>query len=287
MRQIFSDAKLQLDLETDGFAQIALLTPEDCRELLDFHESLAPENEEGFYTSIWSSNREYREKVDRKLKSILLPGVNQLLDRYKPVFANFMVKRAAENSHLGLHQDWTFVDESQFVALNCWVPLVDTHVGNGPLRIVKRSNTFPNVIRGRNIRSPYDPIQEQIRQKYMTDLIVPAGTAIIFDERMLHDSEPNTSDQDRVAVSIVMVPREAEMQHYLRREGVENQVDILKVDSGFFTENGLFDNLDHLKADRQVDYTFKGISEDEFAKMYHKANPEMNPIAKFFVKLFS
>lgn len=272
MRIMFKDSELQKEFETEGFVQVPLLSKAQCEELLLFYQSLESGNEQAFFTSIWSGDQQHRELVDQKLKATILPEVSQYLQDCKPVFSNFMVKRPVENSHIGLHQDWTFTDEVSFPGVNCWCPLVDTHTQNGALRIVKRSHTFPNFIRGRNIRSPYDPIQDFIRNEYMSELQVPAGMGVIFDERLLHDSQDNKSGFDRVAVSLVLIPEETEVVHFIRRESSPEKIDQLKIGPDFFTKNGLFDPLDHIPNLAQTEYHFKGLNESEFSELYQKCN---------------
>ena len=96
-----------------GYVKFSLLEKESIIKLKNLYEST--KNEVGivdktFYTSIWSDNKSYKEKVDKEIKEILEPILLKYLEGFQSVFANFMVKLAGENSQLPPHQDWSFVN---------------------------------------------------------------------------------------------------------------------------------------------------------------------------------
>lgn len=273
-RVLFKDAELEGKFCRDGYVRVPLLNS----SMLDLLERIYHESESRvdlpFYTSIWSGDRDYRAEIDIKIKAILVPLLEPLLIHCKPVFANLMVKKPVVESKIGLHQDWTLVDESLFRAVNVWIPLVETNETNGTLQIVNRSHLMKINVRGRNIPSQYDGIQSDISKNYLTSLAVAPGEAIIFDERLLHCSPDNSSDFLRLAVSIVMIPKEAQIIHYVAPHHPSKSLFKLYVSPSFFTEYGLFDDLSELMNDAEhVPFICSKRTLGSFVQQYDSLNP--------------
>jgi hypothetical protein len=148
-RSTFLDPSLQASFERDGFVTIPLLNRGEVDHLLTVHDDLSHGQPSGFWSSIFSDQIEYRTKVFREITEIFRPKVHSMLEHYRPLLATFVVKSANDSeSKLPLHQDWSFVDEPQWVALNVWCPLVDVDENNGPLQVVPKSHRLSNNQRG-------------------------------------------------------------------------------------------------------------------------------------------
>lgn len=240
---LFFDSEYQHAFERDGYVVVKLLDPEKVEQILALHydSSIGAGMDLDFYTSIWSENKEHRKQVDDGLKSILFPALKKILANIQPVFSNFMVKAAGENSALNPHQDWSFVDEPQYESVNAWVPLIDVDPHNGNLQVVPGSHRdFQNYIRPRFAFHPIDRIQISER---LVDIPMKAGEAVILSSRLIHASPPNRSNKTRIAASLVVAPDVAPLKHWLMREG---RIDELAVDQSFFWEYSCFDKLETL-----------------------------------------
>lgn len=267
MRPVFYDEQYNVHLQKNGYIVVPLLDEDEVNFLLSEHKKIEPNKEEAFYTSIWHNDENYRKKVNELISSILPIKLSSILIHYKPVFANFMVKKAQEKSFLDFHQDWTFVDEKKFVALNVWIPLVDTNKNNGALQVIKGSHHFDIPFRGRNIEGSYWHLSKYIRIFFAQLLDVPKGHAVIFDERLIHGSFDNTSQEDRLAVSNVMIPQEATLFHYFKTEK-GNTIQKFQVEPEFFTRYALNDDISSYSAPEKIQYKIKPYSLLQFSKDY-------------------
>ena len=107
----------------------------------------------------------------------------------------------SQNSELGIHQDWTIVDENNFVALNCWIPLTDVDELNGALCVIPGSH-YPAY---HTVRTPTSPFffsgNEDALIPHAIPMRVKAGEAVILNQSVIHYSPPNRSDKIRKAIT--------------------------------------------------------------------------------------
>lgn len=226
--RVFQDAGQETAFRRDGYVRVQLLEAELVRHFQELFETAPCECPQQFYTSLWSGNEAYRrlvhEDVRRRIEALTAP----ILDDYRVVLGNFAVKNAGEESAVPMHQDWSFVDERQFRSLTVWCPLVDVNSTNGCLQVVSRSHRLTNNVRPNFAVGAYRaPFQEQeplLRGRYLTEIPMSAGEAVIYDSGLLHASNPNRSDQVRVAVVATAVPRVAPLRHYYQSDPEEMEV---------------------------------------------------------------
>jgi len=243
MRAIVTHPTKAEELARNGYTTTPLLSRAEVHRL----QALFRETEhlsgvdKPFYTSIWSVNPEYRSRVDREIKELLIKPLDDFLDRCKPVFANLMVKHAGPDTQLQPHQDWSFVDESQFDSLTIWIPLTDVSRENGALSVLPGSHRLTNHVRPRFADSPFKEAIEKIETGLMVNVPLKAGEALVMNSRCIHSSPENRSHETRVAVSIVMVPEEADIAHYVQDKHNRNKAYRLSVNSTFFQDYSCFE----------------------------------------------
>ncbi len=218
-RRTLLDPQLQHQFDATGFVVVDLLDPEDVRSLRTRYSELDHEQRnsydwvEGFDTSIYDARPEYRQQVLQIIEDHLGPALEPVLDRYRIMFANFVVKQPHSDS-VPPHVDWTFVDEDQYSSVTVWCPLVDTTTANGTLGLVTGSHRRIDFLRAANI--PTFERCENAVQDLEDRPVIPlrAGQAIILDNRVVHFSPPNTTDEQRIAIGCVAGPVEAALHHY-------------------------------------------------------------------------
>jgi len=231
------------ELVQQGFTIIPLLSHIDIEKLKRLFRATEPFSgvDKGFYTSIWSMNKEYRTQVDAGIKEILIPRMEGILADYKPVFANFMVKHAGDDTKLDAHQDWSFTTEPEFESLTIWIPLVSVTMENGALSIVPGSQKLTNYIRPRFANSPFQNHHDYIEHNMLQSIAVSAGDAILMNSRCIHASPLNSSSYTRIAASVVLIPKDAPMTHYVQDPQDLKVVRELRVDSDFFVNASCFE----------------------------------------------
>ena len=240
MNKVFHNEALQQAFQENGYVVVDLLDADDIAHLNTLFSSHAEQYGQPFHTSHFSADKAYKQQVHETVASIVGPKVTQLVDGFRPVFGNFMIKQPDPNAFMPLHADWTYVDESQCRSIAVWVPLVDTTQENGCLGVIPKSHKVMNAIRGPRIQQTSYQHDKQWVKDYGVLLPMKAGQAVIYDHALMHYSPPNKSQTPRPALNLSMTPANAEMRHYCIPEGAD-VIEVYKVDDPAFFIN--YDNF--------------------------------------------
>ena len=235
MRDIFNDISLQQAYEVNGFVKVAFLSAGEVDALISAYSDLQADHQGlKFHSTMHHDDLEYRKKVDQAIRKIVAPHVQRILKEYRVLFANYIVKEPGEQSVVGVHQDWNYLDEGKYSSMNIWCPLVDTTPQNGQLHVLKGSHNLPSPIRYTPYRMPeYAGYFDTIKAHSET-LVLKAGEAVVYNSGLLHWSPPNLSDQVRPAIGFVNIPQEAQSLHYFRHAEKEDQLEVLEVAEEFY-----------------------------------------------------
>lgn len=162
-----------------------------------------------YYISTFDTDPEHRATANVEIGRLLEETVERRMLDYRILGCNFMVK-APRGGEIQAHQDFTWVDEDVHTAFNLWIPLQDTSPECGGLHVIPGSHrALAGSFRSSSIPHSLVAYNESLK-KLMTPLVVPAGQGILFDHRLLHYSPANQSDEPRIAVQLLLVPREAQ-----------------------------------------------------------------------------
>jgi hypothetical protein len=204
-------------------------------EVIDFAKNL------GYYISVFDSNLEKRSYINNVLKEVFTDKVDQLLTDYKILYGNFMYKEAG-GKEIEVHQDFSFVDEKKYTAFNLWIPLQDTTAYNGGFHLIESSNKLFNSYRGSTIPHNLTHYNEAFK-KLMKPVDVRAGEGLLFDHRLFHYSTPNQADAVRIAVQMVLIPKEATpVMYYYRPEIDKHNLEIYEITEEFLLTKNLWSN---------------------------------------------
>lgn len=231
-----------------GYIEVSgLLSFDAISRLLAYHQSENRNNDSDFYSSIWENDEIKRKKDFEAIEEIAWSEISKKFADYQLIMANFMIKKNGSQSSLGLHQDWTFVDENQNRATNIWIPLMDINGNNGPLNFILGSHKIDNPVRGKNIQQMFERGIPFLEKNYNKYFLKKKGDALIFDTRMIHYSPPNTSNHVRVAISMVIVPKNTHLIHYYKTEKASPFIHKIQVDYTYFYKYHLSDIPDSFK----------------------------------------
>lgn len=218
-RATFVDADKQRQFEDDGFVVVELLDSDTVAEIRRRYDSMEHEHRDtydwvhGFETSIYDPRPDYRHAILEVIEEHLAPPLTSILDNYRIMFANFVVKQP-DSEPVPLHVDWTFLDEDRYSSVTVWCPLIDTSPDNGTLGLVSGSHRRIDFVRAANIPS-FERCELAVADIDDRPVIrLHAGQAIILDNRVVHFSPPNRSGEPRVAIGCVAGPVEATLHHY-------------------------------------------------------------------------
>ncbi len=231
--QMFKDTGNQRELDRDGAVCIPALNASQIAELTELYAEVKPVDATGIYSNIQDQPASLNFRINAKLIDAFRPFIEQHFTNVKVAGSSFLVKHAGGHSQSQLHQDYTLVDESEFLSLSIWCPLVDVDLHNGCLQVIKGThNMFRHTLRSLNMPSLYLEFDERL-EEHLTAIPVKAGTAVVYAHNLFHGSKPNASDETRFAAVVALTPETAETFHVLKNG--EN-MDVLKVEDRFYCE---------------------------------------------------
>jgi hypothetical protein len=232
-KRIFRNPEHQNIFDRQGFIVLPFIGEEEIRELNQTFDELHPELVKGgFYSGSYSNDFAYKKGASDKIVSVFSQAYERLFIDYTPFGGAFLYKVPGANSELAAHQDWTIVDENENVALNCWVPLCDVSLENGPIMILPGSQ-FDNyhVIRCPTLPFFFSGDDEMVR-KELIPMEVKAGTAVILNQSVIHYSPSNNSNTVRKAITAGIKSAGAQMYFHYKVPN-EDKLEVFKMDDSF------------------------------------------------------
>lgn len=226
---VLVDRALDERLARDGIVSVPLLDADTLAEVESAYWGLVPSDDDGIVLDYLRDDRRLVRELSELMQPVwerVLPGV---LERHYPVYTSFVVKYPGEGSSLFLHRDLCVDDERRRRTYALWMPFTDTgpSLDNGPLAFVRGSERIhygafgPNAV---GLFSPYDvPLNARLEP-----FAVRAGTALVYDARLLHASAPNYTDRPRLAVGCLLARRDQPVVQVVatgRRHRVVHEVD--------------------------------------------------------------
>lgn len=210
---VFKDEELAEKIHTTGYTTFQGLSSDQLAQLNELfdREHSFDVKEGGMFYSMYSRDKEYRKRVHETIAEILRPTLEKYFKNYKNVVNAFVVKLPGEKSEFYVHQDTSAVDEFKFSPLSLWIPLHDITPENGALAVIEKTQWFFSPYRGVSFAFPFKKINDTIK-KYLRPVYMKAGEVLCFDNRIIHNSMANVSDQPRIAVICGLFPEEASFQ---------------------------------------------------------------------------
>lgn len=221
-------------LKEDGFCKVSALSPKEIQSLLDLlseHENQYRSTAEHFCSTMQVSDSEHRRIINEKINSAIADRIELFLPGYEILFSNFLVKYPGESGFVGVHTDWSYVNEPEYNSYNLWIPLVDVDENNGCLHVWPKSQGFTPTIRP----TPYHPFSQEGLQKAFLNgvpLTLTAGQGVLYHSGLIHYSTPNYSEACRPAIGMVLKPLKSQAIHYYRESG--NTINKYEVNRDFF-----------------------------------------------------
>jgi hypothetical protein len=264
---IFIDKKLDIQFTNIGFVIIPnFLDRKTIDFLKNYHIEFDNFIDTGFKTSVWSSNSFYRKQTYELLKPIYEEKLKNILINHRGIMGNYMIKEPSKKSFIDIHADWSFTDETKYTAINAWIPLVDTTIENGCLRILPYSHKLNYPYRGRGIPHQFEGVKDYM-QSLSTPIEVKAGDLVLFNVKCIHFSLNNLSSVYRPAVSMVMLPQEATVFHYTYYD--ENYIRKIHInDPYFFSNYNAFEEIEKQEKDELISFKRVQKGKDFFNIVY-------------------
>lgn len=232
---MFEDSTLQEQYDRLGYAVVDLLDP----AAVDRVRAAWGGGDPGlraypFSATVMSPDPAYRREVHRRLLPELAGPLRQLVPGFELLYCMFNHKQATgPSSVVGLHQDWTLVDESRFGSTAVFCALGDLDETNGCLFVVDGTQDLHPGPRSMRYVLPY-PELEPVFMEHSRPVPMRSGQACIHSLAVFHGSVPNVSGVPRLAVGALAVERNAALRHYVDGDGDDDRLEELAVDHEFF-----------------------------------------------------
>jgi hypothetical protein len=230
---IFKDKSQQDLFDKQGFVIVDFLNEQEVDLLNQNFDELHPSitDQGGFVSGSYSNDLNYKKKASDNIIAVFAKHFERLFTNYQTFGAAFLYKPPTQGSELGVHQDWTIVDEEKFVALNCWVPLTDVNNTNGALHVMPGSQYAKyNTLRAPTIPFFFSGSENEIITKTIP-IYVKAGMAVILNQSVIHYSPPNRSGKIRKAITAGIKTQGAPMTfHY---KGSEDEIKKFEMSEDF------------------------------------------------------
>lgn len=233
-KRIFKSEEHQRLFDKQGFIVLPFLTPEEVTTLDQLFDELHPGlSQSGFFSGSYSTDKAYKLKASNGIVSNFTRAYQELFVNYTPFGGAFLYKVPGANSELAAHQDWTIVDESQDVALNCWVPLCDVTMENGPIMIMPGSQFDKlNVVRAPTLPFFFSGDDDMVVAQ-LEPMEVKAGTAVILNQSVIHYSPANNSNKIRKAITAGVKSKDAQMYFHYKVPD-KDELEVFEVPDDFF-----------------------------------------------------
>jgi len=213
MLPVFKDPTIQAKFEKEGYVILPFYNAEEVEKLTQLYHEMHPSNEQGFFPSTFSQDKNYRHKADEEIRLSCQRSADLYLQDIKMVCGAYIVKNPGPESGMCVHQDMSLLDESRFTGINIWATLTDLSVENGTLFALKGSHRLFPTYRGSSIPEFFQNVSDEIID-YLEPIIIKAGEAVFFDQSIIHYSPPNYSDKVRIVTNTYFTHQDAEYRTY-------------------------------------------------------------------------
>jgi hypothetical protein len=228
------DAQKTIDLLGRGYTLQPFLDAADVEALRRLHKETLPAATSEYYVTAFSKDVASKRRIRDGIMAVVADKLEQLAPGYRILNASFVTKKAGSTrGRLALHQDYSLVDHERDLGLNVWIPLCDVDPSNGCMRMVDASSCFHHISATPPNPSPYDDVRAELEAHYLTDVPMSSGSAVLFDTRILHATEENRTDADRVAVFLNLYPAHVTPRLHFWNPQDPHRLEIYEVDSDF------------------------------------------------------
>ncbi len=216
---IFKDSKEQKQFEKDGFVIKPLLDATQVNALRTIAEEYSSNNITEFYSSSFENDLVLKEELNSKVLQLVELSIKKYFKDFDVLGAAFLHKPKGDKGILTPHQDWTVVDETKSFSMTVWIALEDLTTENGALKVLRGSHQVFPELRSPSLQTTYANHHDFLDGK-MDTLHLKKGDSFIFNHALIHSSEPNQTNNNRLALAIGLVPSNPELFMYYKKENM-------------------------------------------------------------------
>lgn len=222
-------------LRSEGYVRLPepLLSADAAADLRSTFRALHQHDGAGFHNSFNDRDQVYRRAANDAVAAALDPVVETTFAGYEPFIRPFLCKWPGQASYFHPHRDWMYVDERAGArTFVLFVALEDIDDDNGKLRVLPGSHQVDDALRGTNMQAAWEREHADLLLERTVDHRLRVGEALIWNAATVHASEPNLTDEPRVAVGIWVRPKGEPLVHYRRID--DHWAGMYEADDEFF-----------------------------------------------------
>jgi hypothetical protein len=282
MHALFKDIETQAQFERDGYAVINFAPAEVIKKIAERFYELYPIVPDGFSSAASDPDDEIKKRLFIEMDSLLGGSMDSTFTDYKKLGSTFLCKAPGSQGKVGVHQDWTIVDESKYSSATIWIPVQDVDEKNGALRVLPGSHLFFDRYRHNHIPISYRGSEELIWENMMT-VPMKLGQAFVLNHAVIHGSPPNITDKERLIIAYGITSREAQLTFYYKgKERTDDKIEKFEMPDDFFLrycnhgERPLFG-----KKVADINHTVPVVSEKMIQAMIYREKAKRKDIPYF------
>ncbi len=240
MKGIFKDGNLQHDHDHLGYAKFKFLDDDQIDELVGFYRELKPSLRfsDGLHITVEMEDPEMKKKVQDRLAAIMAPSFERIFRDHDYMLHGYVIKAVgATDCVIGMHQDWTFVaEEKGYSSGTFWIALNDVPKARGGISFIPGSHRWSDHFRYTPKEIATMPFYDhgEMIMEYAKFEDLKAGEAFLWDNRTLHASKGNFTDEDRMVIAMVVTHRDAPKVLHCLDPADRNTVGVYEADSDLF-----------------------------------------------------
>lgn len=200
--------KIEKEITEQGYTTHQLLSKEQIDELKKLCTNyFNPKIKDAKYNYDSNADADCNTKklISDEIQRIVKPSIDRVFSNYEFIPSIFFIKHPSPDSAVPMHNDPTLlIDEAEKTHIKIWCPLHDVDDTNGAMSFIKGSHRFVPPVSAVTIPSHFAGVYDELPQ-YATDVPLKTGEAVIFDNRTLHQSTPNISENIRLTAIISIV----------------------------------------------------------------------------------
>lgn len=240
--KVCSDAQeVSEQMGKNGYAVIQLLDAE--KQQLFFEESmhfLSEVKEQHHEINFLSIGRSENPAIRIKSNSIIRKYLEKPLQfffnplEYDVFYGVHLLKSNNKKSILNPHQDSSHVDETLFSSYHLWMPVTPPSPHFGTLELIPNSHKLNIPYRSLNIPWSLSKHEKKL-WKYMYQIHLEKGQAVVFNSRMIHASGINNTSEMRLAANSLIIPKAADFLHfYTDKKSNYSEIEVYKITPDFY-----------------------------------------------------
>jgi hypothetical protein len=227
------EAKI-LEMPGRGYTIQPFLDGPEIEALKQLCRETTPDVPSDFYISAFGNDPTVKRRIFEDIRHVVQHKIKVLAPGYRILLASFAIKKAKSlHGTLCLHADYSLVDHARHIGLNLWCPLLDVHNRNGCLCVVEGSQVLGQIGSTPPAPSPYHGVLSQLESKYQIEVPMTAGSAFLFDSRLLHATGENFTNSVRISLQLSLVPENVNARIYQWDARQPRKLEAYEVDTEF------------------------------------------------------